>query len=187
MAESRLLLSLLPPHCPLPLPPRSHVHLHSSPLETPARIVQSPPQYASLLLQKRRASGGPLPHKPCEKDVETSLKRWSTRMREPRPAGAQRRDVVWLRKLERLEVGAPWGGGRRPGPTPLPSLPHSPHWPGSQNFQKDRSKTKESRAGRGIFSRCACGLAALGLSFSPRTPTLAEGGGQRVQSMVPGS
>ena len=72
--------------------------------------------------------------------------------------------MVWLRGIEGLEMGAPWGGGRPawahspPFTSSLPPPhPHPPpHWPGSQNYQRDRNETKGSWAGRRIFSRCEC-------------------------------
>lgn len=64
--------------------------------------------------------------------------------------------MVWLRILGQLEGGLPGVGAGRPAPTPPLHFLTPPHWPGSQKFQKDTSKTKGSQTGRGIFSRCEC-------------------------------
>lgn len=87
--------------------------------------------------------------------------------------------MVWPRILGRLPPPPPphSGGGVGRGLGPLPpftaSLPPSAR---RSEFPKRQKKDKGKLGWEGIFSRCVCGLAALGLSSGPSTPTLAEGG-----------
>lgn len=74
-----------------------------------------------------------------------------------------------------------WG---KPGPTPLFSFPYSPHWPAGQNFQRDRRQREVGQGGEFFPDVSVCGLAAVGLSFSPCTPILAEGEGRGVRREV---
>ena len=90
--------------------------------------------------------------------------------------------MVWLRELEGLEVGAPWGGGRPawahspPSTSSLPPPhPHPPTGQAARITKETEVRQREVGLGREFFPDVSvCGLAALGLSSSPCTPTLAE-------------
>lgn len=92
---------------------------------------------------------------------------------ELKSSGSEKRD--WELGVKG-RLGWVWG---KPGPTPLPSFPYSPHWPAGQNFQRDRRQREVGQGGEFFPDVSVCGLAAVGLSFSPCTPTLAEGDGER--------
>lgn len=85
--------------------------------------------------------------------------------------------------------GAPWGGGKG-GLGPLPSLHFltPPTGLAARSSKETEVRQREVGLGGEFFPDVSvCGLAALGLSSSPWTPALAERGGERVWSRVPGS